>query len=374
MDKTTLVLVSPNKNAYSETFIRYHKENLHAEVKYLYNGLLPENSEDGELNVVYTVINRIRRKIYTKLLPGRLTFHERRLIKYFKKHKVQVVLAEFGMTGTAMMKICRKLHVPLLVYFHGLDAYRYDILERYKDQYREMFEVATIIYVVSNHMYRQLIGLGCPPEKLIINHYGPANLFLEIGNSYSTKHLLAIGRFVAKKGPTYTIQAFADALKYHPDAILRMVGNGPLLESCKLLVEKLHIESSVEFCGVLAPEVIAGLFSDSIAFVQHSLIAEDGDTEGTPVAVLEASAAGLPVIATKHAGIPDVVVDGETGFLFEEGDVASMTAAMIRVLDDLELAKRMGRAGRKRIVEHFTLEKHISVIDEGVRKVLRGQV
>jgi colanic acid/amylovoran biosynthesis glycosyltransferase len=331
-------------------------------VKYLFNGLLPQNSEDNELNIKYTLINKIRRKLSTKL--NTLTFHERTLIKYLKKHKVDLVLAEFGMTGTAMMKVCKKLNLPLLVHFHGLDAYLHKILEENKDKYPAMFKQAAVIYVVSNHMYNQLISLGCPPEKLILNPYGPANFFLDIQNAYTTKNLLAIGRFVNKKGPQHTIQAFADTLKQHPDAKLRMVGDGDLLEACKLLAKKLQIENNIEFCGVLAPAAIADLFSTSVAFVQHSLTADNGDTEGTPVAVLEASAAGLPVIATKHAGIPDVIVDGETGFLFEEGDVKAMTTAMIHILDNPELAKRMGQAGRKRIIEKFTLDRHISVIND----------
>jgi glycosyltransferase involved in cell wall biosynthesis len=91
-------------------------------------------------------------------------------------------------------------------------------------------------------------------------------------------------------------------------------------------------------------------------FVQHSVVASTGDREGTPVAVLEAGAAGLPVVATRHEGIADVVVDGETGLLVEEGDVDGMGDALVELLTDPERARRIGRAARERVELLFSLE------------------
>lgn len=88
--------------------------------------------------------------------------------------------------------------------------------------------------------------------------------------------------------------------------------------------------------------------------------AESGDREGTPVAILEASASGLPVVATRHAGIPEVVVDEATGLLVDEGDERGMSARMLRLADDAQLAATLGAAARRRIAARYTMARSIS--------------
>ncbi|MEA3377274.1 MAG: glycosyltransferase, partial [Chloroflexota bacterium] len=112
--------------------------------------------------------------------------------------------------------------------------------------------------------------------------------------------------------------------------------------------------------GVSSHADLANAMRAARGFVQHSVQAFSGDSEGTPVAVLEAGASGLPVVATRHAGIPDVVVEGETGFLVDEGDVHAMAEGMVRLASMPDLAGRMGAAARKRIEEHFSMEKSIA--------------
>src|SRR4030095_662225 len=93
--------------------------------------------------------------------------------------------------------------------------------------------------------------------------------------------------------------------------------------------------------------------------VQHSVVAPSGDCEGTPVSILEAGATGLPVVSTRHAGIPDVVIEGDTGFLVDEGDVAGMARHMIQIARNPRLADTMGRAARKHIEQNFSKDQRI---------------
>jgi colanic acid/amylovoran biosynthesis glycosyltransferase len=97
----------------------------------------------------------------------------------------------------------------------------------------------------------------------------------------------------------------------------------------------------------------------SRAFVQHSVTTQDGDSEGTPVAVLEAGASGLPVVATRHAGIKDAVVDRKTGLLIDEGDIEGMAGQMIRLAQDPHLAADLGQAGRRWISAEYSMQKSI---------------
>ncbi|MNY29233.1 GDP-mannose-dependent alpha-(1-6)-phosphatidylinositol monomannoside mannosyltransferase [compost metagenome] len=130
------------------------------------------------------------------------------------------------------------------------------------------------------------------------------------------------------------------------------------------------IENNVLLPGVLSKEQFSDYIENALAFVQHSVTAINGDQEGTPVAVLEASAAGLPVIATFHAGIPDVIVDGETGLLVSEHDVDAMTQKMILLLSNKELAKQLGKNGKERIKSNFTIEKHLETIDVLINNII----
>lgn len=365
MGKLNLAIVSPNQHAYSETFIQFHKKKLPHHILFLYNNFLPEMAEGHEPIVRYNFFNRFRRKIERRFISGNaLTFHEKRLTKFLEKNRIDVVLAEYGMTGAALTKVCRKANLPLLVHFHGYDASVEELLKHYESGYREMFSYASYVFSVSKYMEKKLLELGCPPEKNILNCYGPADMFFNVQPVFNTQTFTAIGRFVEKKAPQLTLAAFRKVLMTFPEAKLNMIGNGPLLEVCRSFVEKEGIAQQVFFLDALSPEDIVAVLKTSIGFVQHSVRARNGDCEGTPVAVLEAAAAGLPVVATRHAGIPDVVLDGETGLLCEENDVDAMAENMCMLLQDPERAKQMGKAARERINTYFTLSRHIGVIND----------
>jgi glycosyltransferase involved in cell wall biosynthesis len=134
----------------------------------------------------------------------------------------------------------------------------------------------------------------------------------------------------------------------------------------------LGIEKSVTFLGAQPHQVVMSEMQLGRCFVQHSVVASDGDSEGTPVAILEAGASGLPVISTHHAGIPDVVVQGETGLLVEEYDVDAMASEMLRIAVDPELAGCLGRMARKHVQENFSMERRIgrlwSIIQRSINR------
>jgi glycosyltransferase involved in cell wall biosynthesis len=181
---------------------------------------------------------------------------------------------------------------------------------------------------------------------------------------------LAVGRFVEKKGTHLTLLAFAKALEEAPGARLVMAGDGPLLAPCKQMARGLGLGDRVVFLGAVDHAGVAHLMREARAFVQHSLKAEDGNSEGTPVSVLEAGASRLPVIATAHAGIADAVVHGTTGMLVAEGDVEGMARCMVELARAPELAARLGAAGRERIAREYSMEGSVArlwrVVEEAI--------
>jgi glycosyltransferase involved in cell wall biosynthesis len=135
-----------------------------------------------------------------------------------------------------------------------------------------------------------------------------------------------------------------------------MIGDGPLLDSCRDLARGLGIAPAVTFLESQPHSVIQDEMRNARGFVQHSIEAPSGDCEGMPVSILEAGASGLPVVATRHAGIPDAVIEGTTGLLVDEHDVGGMAEAMLRLIDQPTIAARLGQAARDHVRAHFSME------------------
>ncbi|MGN6343311.1 MAG: glycosyltransferase [Ginsengibacter sp.] len=285
------------------------------------------------------------------------------LLKSLRKEKIDCVLAEYGPTACHCLHMIKFLGLPLIVHFFGYDAVLKETINQYGEKYKDVFDYARFVVVVSQKMRQDLMDLGCPAEKLVLTYCGPNNSFFEVKPNLTSSQFLSIGRFVDKKAPYLTLAAFKNVLQRFPEAKLIMLGDGPLLNTCKNLVNFWKIEKNVEFAGIKTPAEIVDLFENSFAFIQHSIQAENGDSEGTPVAILDAQAAGLPVVSTYHAGICDVIVHNETGLLVEEKDVDGMALNMIRLLEEDGLAQRLGAKGRQRTAELFSIDRHLKTLE-----------
>ena len=283
-----------------------------------------------------------------------------------------VVLAQYGPTGVRAAAACRAANVPLVVHFHGYDATRYRTLERFGVGYRALFEQASGVIGVSQAMLAQLRTLGCPADKLHHIPYGTdIQQFCGANPASAPPRFLAVGRLVEKKAPHLTLLAFARVVEHVPDATLTMVGDGPLRGICQDLIEGLQIANSVTLLGAQPHERVRDEMAAARGFVQHSLQAADGDCEGTPVAIIEASASGLPVVATRHAGIPDVVLHERTGRLVTERDVAAMADAMLAIARDALYAQTLGQAARARIEQHYRLDDSVARLADLLHDVAR---
>jgi glycosyltransferase involved in cell wall biosynthesis len=367
----TIAICSPSNNVYSETFIKAHKERLQEKVFFYFNGTIPTSLEHkGQMNTL--VPKGMASKwigFRNRLFKQSVSYSEQNLIRSFKANKIEVILAEYGPTGTSLVRVCQKLGLPLLVFFHGYDA-SVDSVIKSNDNYHKVIDYASYIFVVSKKMERKLLELGCPQGKLVYNVYGPDESFFKVQPLFTFTKFVAIGRFVDKKAPYYTILAFSKVVQKFPSAQLVMGGDGPLWEACNNLIRYLGLERNITLLGVIDPATFQLHLKECLAFVQHSITAKNGDMEGTPVAVLEAHAAGVPVISTNHAGIPDVVINEENGFLVAEHDVDAMAGYMIRLIEEPGLAREMGAKGKKMIEQHFTMEKHINCIAEKITAVI----
>lgn len=367
-----LAIISPSYNTSSETFIQAHKRIPGVKVFFYYGGIVPKFLEGhGPIDVktIWAIMNRTNQHRDKKT---NLSLPEEALAKSFKQHQIDCVLAEYGTTAVGVLHVCRSLKLPLIAHFHGFDASVHEIIKQNLKAYQQLFDYASSIIAVSHSMVKKLLRLGCPASKLVYTACGPNDEFLDVMPNYSKKQFVGIGRFVDKKAPYYTLLAFQRALSAHPDAQLIIAGDGALLNTCNNLVKYLGIEKKVALPGRITPEQYRDYLKESLGYVQHSITAENGDMEGTPVGILEASAAGLPVISTIHAGIPDVIVHGKTGLLCEEHDVEQMAAHMEQLLNNKQLAIKLGAAGKENIRNNFSMGHHLMVLAEAVQRALNN--
>jgi colanic acid/amylovoran biosynthesis glycosyltransferase len=372
-----LILLSPEPGAISETFIRAHGKRLPFAVVPLYRWRAPYQTAKrrwvallpGGLRLA---VDRLRCRPL-QAWAERRTQHQ--VARWLRQIQPCAVLAEYGPLGAGIAPACRLAGIPLVVIFHGFDAYQQITLHSYRHAYQQLFASAAALVAVSAPMREQLIRLGAPAEKVVVNACGvDPGLFTAANPAGSPPLFLAVGRFVGKKGPLHTIRAFAKVQQAYPQSRLTMIGTGPLLERSQDLARELGLGHAIHFAGACSHTAVQAELQHARAFVQHSLCCDSGDQEGTPVALMEAQMAGVPVVATQHAGIPAVVLDGRTGILVPEGDVAGMAEAMLRLAVNPQLAGQLGAAARIHALKHHTMERHIDSLTATINASIRGQL
>lgn len=281
--------------------------------------------------------------------------------------RIDTVLANYGPTAVALLPICSKLGIKLVVHFHGFDAHKTSTLLEHRDGYVQLGKYAAAVVAVSHRMKESLIKSGVPAERIHLLRYGvDPEKFPAKSDFPNSPTFFGVGRFVDKKAPYLTVLAFSKVQKQVPSARLVLAGDGPLLEATSNLANALGLGGSVTFPGILRPEEVANHMRNATAYVQHSVTPllgpSAGDSEGTPVAILEALMTGLPVISTRHAGIFDVVRDEETGLLNDERDVEGMSVAMLRLASTPGLAAELGATARRDALQKYTATHYIEAL------------
>lgn len=289
-------------------------------------------ASDGTYEVVGGYrLSRFEKVLYT--IFRRTTIPLRQL----RGREVSIIHAHFAIEGVYALKLANRLRVPLVVTLHGFDVSmrRGALLRSMKPAWVNfaLFETRlkksrAQFIAVSEHVRRAAVDRGYPDSQIRTMPIGiplEAAIVREPRNQF-----LHVGRLVEKKGTSTLLRSFARVVP-ETDWQLKIVGDGPLRKDLEALSRELAIESRVDFLGAQSPESVRRLMETSGVLVVPSRTAKSGDQEGLPTVILEALALGVPVLATKHAGIPEVVVDRQNGWLVDEGDEAGLAAALLEV-------------------------------------------
>lgn len=295
---------------------------------------------------------------------------DRELLSQVGKNNVGLLHAHFGMCGLRVWSVARKANVPLVVSFHGHDASRSLNNKSYVRAIKKMsLDPNVHLVVVSEDMKKRLEGYGISCERMHVIYYGIDVDFFD-PNNVSMNHLknsiqfLQVSNFVEKKGHVYTVKAFAKFIEsakkrkevLEPSSVrLVLAGDGPLRKNIQDLVGHLGIGDYVNFIGAVERCEVRQLMRDSDFFVHHSVTASDGDQEGIPNVIMEAMLMELPVISTFHAGIAELVRDGEDGYLVSERDVDSYAGKMRDILRNREC---LALDARNHVCKEFNSEKN----------------
>jgi len=243
--------------------------------------------------------------------------------------------------------------------FHGFDLSQY-LADSDENPYQKLFQQGDLFLPISNLWRDKLIQLHCEPEKIIVHHMAiDLDKFTYTEKNIATGDtikILTVGRLTEKKGHRYALEAIAKIIARRPNIEFLIAGDGPLRDELTALTHKLNIEKHVCFLGPMQQSEILDLYQQAHIFLLPSVTAADGDQEGIPVVLMEAQACGLPVVATLHSGIPELVADGKSGFLVPERDADRLAQTLERLIQNPHLWKEMGRHGRNIVEQQYNIK------------------
>ena len=223
--------------------------------------------------------------------------------------------------------------------------------------YAELFREGDLFLPVSRSLEAYLLALGCPPEKSVVHHSGIDLSRLpwraRTRGPGERTLIVTVGRMVEMKGLAYGIEAVARLVEGGLDVEYHMIGAGPLKDELVALVRRLGIEDRVHMHGGIPHDQVLSLLDRAHLMLAPSVTAANGEAEGIPNAVKEGMATGLPVVATRNSGIPELVADGVSGYLVPERDAAALAERLQWLCEHDECWEAMGRAGRARVEQEY---------------------
>ena len=301
------------------------------------------------------------------------------LVNAIHREQVRLFHAHFGSSGVKFLPLCRQLKLPMVVSTYGYDLTSLPLSDlEYRQNLIDLFDYASFVFAMSRDMRARLLELGCPEDKAVIHHTSidvDDFAYRAPREDVDTLRILTVCNYVEKKGLPYLVKALALVKKQAPNVELRIVGRpsepNAIARELDRLIADLGLEDTVHQEGFIPFEMLPEEFAQADIFALPSVIASDGDQEGIPTVLLEAQSSGLPVVSTRHAGIPDAVLDGKTGFLAPERDVEQLADRLLKLVLNFDLRREMGKSGREYIEQEFNIHRQMKRLEEIYDSVIK---
>ncbi len=266
------------------------------------------------------------------------------------------IFAHFGPAGVRAMHLQRAglLHGPLATIFHGFDVSDERTLARFRDAYRALYRHCARLLPISRLWRRRLLDWGAPAERVEVLRMG-----VDVDRLATVEprrplgrplRLLSVARFTEKKGLRYAIEG---ALAANRPLRYEIIGDGPLAPELRALASGAGTGKEIAFLGRKSQQEVFAALEQADLFLLPSVTAAGGDMEGVPVALMEAMAKGILVLATRHSGIPELVDDGDTGFLVPERDAAAIAGVIDALPEDPAALARLRCRARGKVEAEF---------------------
>jgi len=362
MPDEILAILAPRLGMVSETFVRRH-----------INDILPGRTVvaarqvvEGGWSVPTPVLNLRAQPqgigaLVRPLGLWRLDRRGQALRAFLREYGVTAVMGEWLNFTASWYPVLRDLGLRFYAHAHGYDISAAALASRTnRVLYQNLHAMDGIITV--SHLARERLVQTCglDPAKI---HVVPCGVDIpppiDRGRPDGPVLCLQVGRLTEKKSPLNSLRAFDHAYRECPELRLEFIGDGSQREACEHYCREHGLQQVVTFYGSRPPSFVQERLREADIFLLHSLRACDGDEEGLPVAILEAMAHGLPVVSTRHAGIPEAVTDGVTGCLVDEGDWEGMGRRLLALARDPALRLALGTEGRTRAAAGFSADHEI---------------
>jgi colanic acid/amylovoran biosynthesis glycosyltransferase len=280
-----------------------------------------------------------------------------------RREPVTMIHAQWAHAGATIgMYAAWLLGVPFSFTGHAADLFRDRVA--LKDKIRR----ANFIIAISNFHRRLYIQNGAREEQLHIVFCGiDVKQFpmRAAQRAIPPLRILSVGRLIEKKGFHLLIDACRLLQDHGTEFECVIAGSGPMEVELRRRIASLDLQDRVIITGkAVLQEALPQFLTEGDVFVQPCIWSRDNDVDGTPRTLMEAMACGLPCVSTRIVGIPDIIVDGQSGLLVAPDDPQELAEAIGRLLDDNNLARRLAIGGRERIEEHFNLDTCVEPLVE----------
>lgn len=284
-----------------------------------------------------------------------------------KEVDARAVVCHFGPQATLGMTIALAIDRPAVTIFHGYDISRLLQDRVWVERYRAVASLGMHALCISNAGRQKLIDIGWPASQIDVIHLGVDTArfaFVPPSKRWPTtpRRVLMVSRLVEKKGVPVALDAMRRLRDRGCDVELRIVGDGPDRSQIEGLIRQWQL-TNVSLLGALEHTLTRHEFAQAHIYIQPSVTAASGDQEGIPVSLMEAMAGGLPVVSTFHSGIPELVIDGQTGLLTAERDAEGLAAAIVRLTRDRAGAEQIAQAARARVEQEFDRARQATRFD-----------